>query len=80
MYGLNMSNKDIALLAHQSETEFNGLQCRVMDEMAIALGKKDKCILLDCKTNDYQYIDLKIDCKIKPLVFVADISDGLTVE
>lgn len=77
MYGLDLSNKDIALLAHQSETEFNGLQCGVMDEMAIALGKKDKCILLDCKTNDYQYIDLKIDRKIKLVVIVSNVKRQL---
>ena len=47
MYDIPLKPEEIALLAHQSETEFNGLQCGVMDEFAIALGKKDKCILLD---------------------------------
>ena len=58
MYGFDFKPEEIALLAHQSETEFNGLQCGVMDEFAIALGKKDKCILLDCATNKFQYEDI----------------------
>jgi len=69
MYGFDFKPEEIALLAHQSETEFNGLQCGVMDEFAIALGKKDKCILLDCATNKYQYEN--IDFKDLSLVVIV---------
>ena len=69
MYGFDFKPEDIALLAHQSETEFNGLQCGVMDEFAIALGKKDQCILLDCATNKFQYEN--IDFKDLSLVVIV---------
>ena len=69
MYGLKFNAPEIALLAHQSETEFNGLQCGIMDEFAIALGKKDKCILLDCANNKFSYED--IDFKDLSLVVIV---------
>ena len=69
MYGLDFKPEEIALLAHQSETEFNGLQCGIMDEFAIALGKKDKCILLDCATNKFQYEN--VDFKDLSLVVIV---------
>ena len=69
MYDIPLKNEEIALLAHQSETEFNGLQCGIMDEFAIALGKKDKCIFLDCSTNKYSYED--VDFKDLSLVVIV---------
>ena len=69
MYNIPLEKDEIALLAHQSETEFNGLQCGIMDEFAIALGKKDKCIFLDCATNKFKYED--IDFKDLSLVVIV---------
>ena len=78
MYGFNYKPEEIALLAHQSETEFNGLQCGVMDEFAIALGKKDKCILLDCKDNSFEYKN--VDFKDYSLaVIVSNVKRNLVV-
>ena len=78
MYDIPLKPEDIALLAHQSETEFNGLQCGVMDEFAIALGKKNKCILLDCKDNSFEYKD--IDFKEYSLaVIVSNVRRNLVV-
>ena len=69
MYNIPLEKDEIALLAHQSETEFNGLQCGIMDEFAIALGKKDKCIFLDCGTNNFSYED--VDFKDLSLVVIV---------
>lgn len=78
MYDIPLKPEEIALLAHQSETEFNGLQCGVMDEFAIALGKKNKCILLDCKDNSFEYKD--IDFKDYSLaVIVSNVRRNLVV-
>ena len=76
MYEIPLKDEEIALLAHQSETEFNGLQCGIMDEFAIALGKKDKCILLDCATNNYSYenIDFK---DLSLIVIVSNVKRAL---
>ncbi len=78
MYGYNLDETTIANIAHESETKYNGLKCGILDEYAIALGKKDKCILLDCKSNKYSYesIDLKDYALV---VIVSNVKRSLTV-
>ena len=76
MYNIPLKNEEIALLAHQSETEFNGLQCGVMDEFAIALGKKDKCILLDCSDNSFTYEDISFK-DLDLVVIVSNVRRSL---
>ena len=60
IYNLNISLKNIAKLAQKTENVFCGLRCGIMDEAAIALGLKDKCLLLDCAKYEYEYIDLDL--------------------
>ena len=60
MYNLNINLKTIAKLAQKTENEFCGLKCGIMDQAAIALGKKDKAILLDCNKFEYEYKDISL--------------------
>lgn len=60
VYDLGISLKNIARLAQKCENEFCGLKCGIMDEAAIALGQKNKCLLLDCAKFEYEYIDLDL--------------------
>ena len=76
MYGIPMKNEEIAMLAHQSESEFNGLQCGVMDEFAIALGKRNKCILLDCSDNSFSYEDISFK-DLSLVVIVSNVRRNL---
>lgn len=61
--GLSMT--DLALIGQYSENNFNGCNCGIMDQFAVAMGKKDNAIFLDTSTLKYEYapIDLK-DAKI----------------
>ena len=54
-YKLGIDLKTIAKLALKTENEFCGLKCGIMDEAAIALGKENKAILLDCAKFEYEY-------------------------
>ena len=56
MFGLKISNQDIALLGKKAENEFIGVNCGIMDQFAVAMGKKDKAILLNCDTLEYEYL------------------------
>ena len=60
IYNLGIPLKTIAKLAQNTENSFCGLRCGIMDEAAIALGLKDKCLLLDCAKYEYEYIDLDL--------------------
>ena len=45
LFDLGISNQDLALLGQFSENNFNGVNCGIMDQFAIAMGKKDHAIL-----------------------------------
>jgi galactokinase len=51
-----LSRTDIALLSKKTENEFIGVNCGIMDQFAVAMGQKNKAILLNCDTLDYKYL------------------------
>ena len=57
---LGMDLEKIAKLAQKTENEFCGLRCGIMDQAAIALGQKNKAILLDCGNFKYEYKDMAL--------------------
>lgn len=65
LYGLAVTNQDLALIGQFSENNFNGVNCGIMDQFAIAMGKKDHAIFLDTADLSYEYAPVKMDgCKI----------------
>lgn len=60
-YGFDVTNQDLALIGQFSENRFNGVNCGIMDQFAIAMGKADHAIFLDTNTLDYTYVPLKLD-------------------
>lgn len=51
---------EIAKLCQRVENEFVGVNCGIMDQFAVAIGKKDKAILLDCASLYYEYAPLNL--------------------
>ena len=56
MFSMKLSLKDIAVLSKKVENEFIGVNCGIMDQFAVAFGKMNKSILLNCDTLEYKYI------------------------
>jgi galactokinase len=56
IFGLGISNAAIASLAKTAENEFIGVSCGIMDQFAVAMGRKEKAILLNCDTLEYEYL------------------------
>lgn len=54
-FGFDVSMVDIALIGQDSENNFNGCNCGIMDQFASAMGKKDHAIFLDTNTLHYEY-------------------------
>jgi galactokinase len=50
MAGLDLSEKAIALLAQQSENDFVGVKCGIMDQFIAALGEEDSALMIDCRS------------------------------
>ena len=51
---------EIVKLSQKAENEFIGVNCGIMDQFAVGMGKKDKAILLNCETCEYDYADVKL--------------------
>lgn len=56
IFQLHISKKDAALLSKKAENEFIGVNCGIMDQFAVAMGKKNNAILLNCDTIEYEYL------------------------
>lgn len=61
LFQLGISNQDLALLGQFSENHFNGVNCGIMDQFAIAMGRKDHAIFLDTADLSYEYAPIKLD-------------------
>lgn len=65
MYGFDVSMIDIALIGQYSENNFNKVNCGIMDQFAIAMGKNDHAIFLDTADLSYEYAPIVLkDAKI----------------
>lgn len=56
-----LSMTDIALIGQYSENNFNGCNCGIMDQFAVAMGKKDHAIFLDTSDLSYEYASVKLE-------------------
>lgn len=61
MFGFDVSNQELALIGQYSENHFNGVNCGIMDQFAIAMGKKEHAIFLDTATLSYEYAPIRLD-------------------
>ena len=65
MYGFHVTNQDLALIGQFSENNFNGVNCGIMDQFAIAMGKEGHAIFLDTADLSFTYAPIKLqDAKI----------------
>lgn len=66
LYGFDdLSATDLALIGQYSENNFNGCNCGIMDQFAVAMGKKDCAIFLDTSDLSYEYATVALpDAKI----------------
>lgn len=56
LFRLDYPEKELAVLGKKVENEFIGMNCGIMDQFAVAMGRKDKAILLNCDTLQHAYI------------------------
>ena len=60
MFGFEVTNTDLALTGQFSENQFNGVNCGIMDQFAIAMGKAGHAIFLDTSDLSYQYAPVEL--------------------
>lgn len=60
LFGFNVTNQDLALIGQFSENKFNGVNCGIMDQFAIAMGKAGHAIFLDTSNLEYTYAPIHL--------------------
>ena len=60
-FGFQVSNQDLALIGQFSENNFNKVNCGIMDQFAIAMGKKDHAIFLDTANLSFEYAPIALE-------------------
>ena len=60
LFGFQVTNQDLALIGQYSENNFNKVNCGIMDQFAIAMGKKDHAIFLDTADLSYEYAPIAL--------------------
>lgn len=64
-FGFDVTNQDLALIGQFSENRFNGVNCGIMDQFAIAMGREGNAIFLDTADLSYEYAPIRlVDAKI----------------
>lgn len=61
LFKLKAEMLEMIKLSQKSENEFIGVNCGIMDQFAIGMGKKNHAILLDTNILEYQYAPLELD-------------------
>ena len=64
LYPLQGNNVDrvwLSVMAQKMENEFVKVNCGIMDQFSVAVGKKDNAMLLDCSTIKYQYVPFSLE-------------------
>jgi galactokinase len=57
LFNSGYSKLDLVKLSKSVENNFIGVNSGIMDQFAVAFGEKDKALMLNCDTLDYQAVD-----------------------
>ena len=64
LYGFDaVTNQELALIGQDSENNYNGMNCGIMDQFASAMGKKDSAVFLDTSDLSFEYVPLVLEGK-----------------
>lgn len=60
LFDFPVSNEEIAKAGQYAENQFNKVNCGIMDQFAIAMGKENHAIFLDTATLEYSYVPIML--------------------
>ncbi|MDZ7738745.1 MAG: galactokinase [Bacteroidales bacterium] len=59
--GNKLTSLELIKLSQEAENTFVGMNCGIMDQFAVGMGRKDKAILLNCDNLDYEEVPFVLD-------------------
>jgi galactokinase len=60
LHNMQLPTTELALLSQRAEHNFNGVQCGIMDQFAVAMASADHAISLQCNTLQYEQVPLEL--------------------
>ncbi|MED0685609.1 galactokinase [Anoxybacillus ayderensis] len=65
LFQLNIEMMELVKISQKVENEYIGVNCGIMDQFAVGMGRAGHALLLDCQTLQYEYLPLSLeDCSI----------------
>lgn len=64
LFELNIDRVNLVKFSQEAENKFVGVNCGIMDQFAIGMGKENNAILLDCNTLKYNYCPVELKDEI----------------
>ena len=61
LFDFNIDGVSLAKFSQEAENNFVGMNCGIMDQFAVSMGKKNHAILLNCSTLEYSYAPLELE-------------------
>ena len=61
LLNLGISRIELVKIGRAAENHFVGVNCGIMDQFAVGMGKKDHAIFLKCDTLDYELVPIKLE-------------------
>lgn len=75
-YGFKMNMVKLAKLCQYSENHYNGVNCGIMDQFAIAMGKENYAVCLNTSSLKYTYVPIDLS-KYKIIIMNTNKKRGL---
>lgn len=63
-HNLNILGEELALMAQATENQFVGVNCGIMDQFIVTLGKANHALLIDCRDLSYQEVPVPANAAI----------------
>lgn len=60
LFNLNIDMVEMVKYCQIAENKFIGVNSGIMDQFAVGMGQKDKAILLDCNSLNYEYVPIEL--------------------
>ena len=75
LFQFNKNQIELVKISQKVENYFVGMNCGIMDQFAIGMGKKNHAIILNCQMLDYQYIPFLL--KSHTLLIINTLTDEM---
>lgn len=61
LFGRGLDQLELVKMSQNVENQYIGVNCGIMDQFAVGMGKQHCAILLNCQTLEYRYLPLVLD-------------------